>query len=63
MKELITLISLLVSLSLAGRETINFDADWMFLLGDAKGAQAPGYKDTSWRKLNLPHDWAFEADY
>ena len=63
MKKLSLLISLLISLNLTARETQNFDEAWMFSLGEAKGAQAPDYQDSAWRQLNLPHDWAFEADY
>lgn len=42
---------------------IDFDHDWRFLLGDPAGAEAIGFSDASWRVLNVPHDWAFEAGY
>lgn len=29
--------------------------------GHAGGAAAPGYDDSSWRVLDLPHDWAIEG--
>ena len=35
----------------------NFDWGWRFHLGDIQGAQNINFIDTSWRKLNLPHDW------
>jgi len=47
----------------AERATIPLDADWRFYLGDATGAEALDYNDAAWRTLNVPHDWAFEADY
>lgn len=31
--------------------------------GKAWGAAAPEYKDSAWRVLNLPHDWAVEGGF
>ena len=31
---------------------------WAFHLGDAAGAQAPGYDDSRWQRVSIPHDWA-----
>ncbi len=45
------------------REVIDFDAQWKFALNDQPGAEAPAFDDSDWRVLNVPHDWAFEADY
>ncbi|MEU9455521.1 glycoside hydrolase family 2 TIM barrel-domain containing protein [Streptomyces sp. NPDC048277] len=38
----------------------SFDEGWLFLRGDADGAQRPSYDDTAWRALDLPHDWGIE---
>ena len=38
----------------------SFDADWRFLRADAPGAEQPGYVDTAWRTLDIPHDWSIE---
>ncbi|MFL6075534.1 MAG: sugar-binding domain-containing protein [Mycobacteriales bacterium] len=38
----------------------SFDEGWRFLRGDATGAEAPGYDDSGWRELDLPHDWSIE---
>ena len=46
-----------------GREVVDFDSDWKFSLGDVKDASAASFDDSGWRKLSVPHDWAFEADY
>jgi beta-galactosidase len=55
----------LASLPAAGapstRITEDFDFGWKFLKGDASGAEQPGYADTSWRDLDLPHDWSIEG--
>lgn len=38
-----------------------FDADWLFNKGEAINAEAPFFDDSSWRLLDLPHDWSIEA--
>ena len=38
----------------------SFDAGWHFHLGDVPGAEGPGFDDSSWRQLDLPHDWSVE---
>jgi beta-galactosidase len=38
----------------------NFDSDWRFLRADATGAESPGFDDSAWRMLELPHDWSIE---
>jgi hypothetical protein len=36
------------------RESIDFG--WKFFKGDVPGAQAPGFADSGWREVDLPHD-------
>lgn len=38
-----------------------FDNGWKFKLEAQDGAQDPSYDDTSWRTLDLPHDWSIES--
>ena len=45
------------------RQRLLMDFDWRFADGDAGGAEAPGYDDSSWRRLDLPHDWSIEGPY
>ena len=40
-----------------------FDYDWKFYLGDSKTASNTTFDDTSWRTLDLPHDWSIEGDF
>ena len=47
----------------AGRLHEAFDAGWRFSPGDAVGAEDPGYDDSSWRTLDLPHDWSIEFPF
>lgn len=41
----------------------DFNSGWRFLLADSVSAAAPDFDDSSWRILNLPHDWAIEGDF
>jgi len=34
--------------------------DWRFLRGHAPGAEKPEFDDSSWRQVDLPHDWSIE---
>ncbi len=43
------------------RRKILFDRGWRFHLGDAPGADNPSFDDSTWRQLNLPHDWMIEG--
>ena len=40
-----------------------FNFDWKFQAGDLKGAQAVDYDDSSWRTLDLPHDFQIEQPW
>ena len=35
----------------------NFNDGWLFALGDNESASKTSYDDSSWRRLQLPHDW------
>lgn len=36
------------------------DADWRFHLDDVSAAKNLSFDDSSWRSLDVPHDWSFE---
>ena len=57
------LIVLLSGISLGDQNSRNrlFDADWRFLHGDASGARQSNFDDSSWRQLDIPHDWSIEG--
>ena len=40
-----------------------FNDNWRFKLGDVKDGAKPDLDDSSWRNLNLPHDWTIEGVY
>jgi beta-galactosidase len=39
------------------RATYNFNAGWKFVFGDSTGAEKPGYDDSKWASVGLPHSW------
>jgi len=48
---------------LASADTANFESNWCFLKGDVTGAEKPGFDDSGWRKLDVPHDWSIEGPF
>ena len=38
----------------------SFDLGWRFFRGDVAGAENPGFDDSNWRRIDLPHDWSIE---
>ncbi|MBN1408952.1 MAG: DUF4982 domain-containing protein [Calditrichaceae bacterium] len=38
-----------------------FNKDWRFHSGEIDDAQKPEYNDSSWIKVNVPHDWSIEG--
>jgi beta-galactosidase len=54
-----------------GRQIVDFTRDWKFALANPDGievpaefadAHLPGYDDSGWRSLDVPHDWSIELD-
>src|SRR5262245_58497499 len=41
----------------------SFNDDWRFFRGDAPGAEQPGFDDSPWTTVRLPHDWAIEGPF
>jgi hypothetical protein len=44
----------------AANRVRSFDSGWRFLRADAPGAEAPAFDDSTWRTLDVPHDWRIE---
>jgi len=44
----------------APRQVVRFDEGWTFHRGGAQSAEQPGFDDSAWRALDLPHDWSIE---
>jgi len=64
-KQILFFLFALSFTGLGAREVENFNGDWKFCLniGADENPDAPGFDDSGWRKLNLPHDWAIEGDF
>jgi beta-galactosidase len=51
------------SLPSGTKNTIEFDFDWRFFLGDVPAAGQKSFDDSKWRKLDLPHDFSIEQAF
>lgn len=67
MKKIIYFFSLILLLvSCADKQeriTKSFNEGWTFHLGDIQEASSVDFDDSSWRNLQLPHDWAIEGEF
>jgi len=71
MKRATNILAVVASILLAthsafadtNRSVTSFDPDWKFLLDDPKGAEAVDFDDSTWRSLNVPHDWSIEGTF
>lgn len=45
------------------RTVVSLDPGWRFHQGTAAGAESPGFDASSWRKLDVPHDWSIEGTF
>jgi beta-galactosidase len=50
-------------IKISGERRVSFNEGWRFLREEAEGADQPEFADTSWRLLDLPHDWAIEGPF
>ena len=46
--------------TVANNRIRDFDSDWQFVRDSIAGAEQPGFDDSKWRVLDLPHDWSIE---
>lgn len=45
------------------RQRLLMDYGWTFTRGEPSGAERPGFDDSGWRAVDLPHDWSIEGPY
>lgn len=57
------LLSFVISSHGAYLKNRSFDNGWRFSLDADSTALAPGYDDSSWRIVDLPHDWSVEGAF
>jgi beta-galactosidase len=65
LKHILIILFTLSAATLSAREVQNFNYGWKFSLyvGADENPAAPGFNDSGWRTLDLPHDWAIEGDF
>jgi len=47
----------------AGRVVLPFDAGWRFTHADVGNAAMPALDDSTWRAVDVPHDWSAEGPF
>ena len=45
------------------RKITIFDSDWKFTKSDPQGSAEPGFDDSGWNVVNVPHDWAIKGPF
>ena len=48
------------SLRAAARENTILDSGWRFKQGEMDGAEQPGFNDSDWQAVSLPHNWGWQ---
>ncbi|APY11646.1 beta-galactosidase [Seonamhaeicola sp. S2-3] len=56
----ILLFVIYIAFGYAQRTEINFNNNWRFILEDDPSFSKENLDDSSWKTLNVPHDWSFE---
>lgn len=46
-----------------GRQVENFNFGWRFHAGEVAGAEQPGFDDSTWRVVDVPHDFQIEQPW
>ena len=62
MKNILFTILLLIFVSSFNAQRIetNFNNNWNFILEDNPKFSQENYDNSTWKNLNVPHDWSFE---
>jgi beta-galactosidase len=60
---LVTLLCVLTVSAQKTRQINSFDPDWRFLKGNAAGAEKTEFNDSSWKTVDVPHDWSIEGPF
>jgi beta-galactosidase len=53
----------MITLASSPRTQVDFDCDWRFSKGDFPTAAMSAFNDSTWRRVNLPHDWSIEGPF
>lgn len=63
---IVFLLIIYTTVPLSARTVVDFTSSWKFSLeanSMLMSPEKPGFDDSGWRVLNLPHDWAIEGDF
>ncbi len=60
---LITFFSWMAFSLMAQRQNILLEKNWKFTRNDAPGAAEPGFDDSKWQTVRVPHDWAIYGPF
>lgn len=60
---LLSLLGMLAGPLCRGRDLLPLDADWRFLQGEVAGAEQPGFDDSRWPVVQVPHDWSIAGPF
>lgn len=45
------------------RQFVDLDPGWRFSKSDLANAMMPGFEDSAWRQVDVPHDWSSEGPF
>jgi beta-galactosidase len=51
------------AIPVSGERRFRFNDGWRFWKGEAEGAEQPGFHDSAWSQVRLPHDWAISGPF
>jgi beta-galactosidase len=61
-----SIFSLLFALTVthgSSRTIMSLDPDWKFIQADSPGAEKVNFDTSSWRNVDVPHDWSIEGNF
>ena len=56
----VILLALLLPFHLSAREDTLLDSGWRFQSGDVTNAVQPGFDDSAWQAVSVPHNWGWQ---
>ncbi len=62
-KNILIVLVIFINITLCARETMNFNFNWKFHLGDIENAKMVEFNDTDWEAISIPHDWAIAEPF
>src|SRR5208283_1228699 len=54
------IFALVLNFNLFSRESMLLDSGWRFKSGETTNAAQPGFNDSDWQAVSIPHNWGWE---